>query len=72
MSRITIRIVTLLFLLPTASFAAPQNPPKSEASVPYYNGGYSFGLAGYHCLPPAPKGSKNLSSNKGLATIYKI
>ncbi len=39
----------LFFLvLPSLSFAAA-NSQKNDVSVPYYNGGFNFGLASYHC-----------------------
>lgn len=42
---IAIMMLSTFFL--ASSFAASNNSPKNEATTPYYNGGFNFGLASY-------------------------
>jgi hypothetical protein len=52
MKKITIGIVTFLFFQLSTTFAASQTTGKNQVAVPCYNGGFSFGLAGYTPVTP--------------------
>jgi hypothetical protein len=54
MKKITIGIVTVFTLLPAISFTASNSTTKNEVAIPCYNGGFSFGLAGYQVPTPKP------------------
>ncbi len=82
MKKITIGIVALFSLYSISGFAAPAVASK-DASIPCYNGGYTFGLAGYETQAspnavtsnPAssefPDTNDNRDSHHNLTTDYR-
>lgn len=47
MKKITIGLLLVLSVISNVSFAANSASSKKDVSIPCYNGGLNFGLAGY-------------------------
>jgi hypothetical protein len=70
MKKIAIGIAALFSLFTATSFAVSTVTSKNDVSIPCYNSGFSFGLAGYFSTPiPSSDLTSPSSEHNGCAEV---